>query len=382
MKLLRTYCLRELTIPFLLSLALFTFIFLVGNLVKLADLLVNKGVNIFDIIKILLLLLPQIAAFVLPTGTLAAVLLVFGGFAQNNEITAMKASGVNVVRVMIPVMLVSFLISLLALFFVDQIQPWTRFMFREIMNDLVVKKPAAYIESGRFVKDFKGYILRVQKINKSRLEGVTIFQPEEGKPTRTIIAEWGEVISSPDDRTFGLKLYNGISDEPNPDDPSVLYKLHFDTFLLPSMALSETPQQRTKRKIKDMSLNELILILRNMEQYRENLASKRWDKLEIDRDVRSLTLEAKAEIQRKISFAFATFSFVLIGLPLAIVTRRGEAVVSFALSMGIVAVYYILSIWGKTIAVNGILPAVVALWIPNVLAVAIAVFLMTRVIRL
>ena len=111
MKILRLYCLRELATPFLLSLALFTFIFLVGNLVKLADLLVNKGVNLFDIAKILLLLIPQLVVFVLPTGALSSTLLVFGGFAQNNEITAIKASGINVLRVMIPVMLIAFLLS-------------------------------------------------------------------------------------------------------------------------------------------------------------------------------------------------------------------------------------------------------------------------------
>jgi len=382
LKILRLYCLRELVAPFLLALALFTFIFLVGNLVKLADLLVNKGVSIFDIIRILALLLPQVLVFVLPTGSLASVLLVFGGFAQSNEITAMKANGVNILRVMLPVMLVAFLLSLIALFFVDQIEPWTHHLLRNAVNDLMVKKPEAYIESGRFVKDFKGYIIRVQKVEKSRLEGVTIFEPQEGRPTRTIMAEWGEVTSSPDDKTLGLKLYNGISDEPNPDDPSVIYKMHFDTFVLPSMSLSDSPQQRAKKKIKDMSLNELLLILQNMKEYRESLEIRHWDKGDIERDIRSLTLEAKAEIQRKISFAFATFSFIMIGLPLAVITRRGEAVISFALSMLIVAIYYILSIWAKTMAVNGIVPAVIALWFPNVLVTAIAIFFMMKIIRL
>ena len=69
-------------IPFLISLVLFTFIFMVGNLIKVADLLVNKGVSIFDVLKILALTVPSVLGFILPTGTLAAVLLVFGSFAQ------------------------------------------------------------------------------------------------------------------------------------------------------------------------------------------------------------------------------------------------------------------------------------------------------------
>src|SRR3989338_6198485 len=107
MKILRKYALQELLHPFLLSLLFFTFVFFVGNLFKLADLLVNKGVGLLDILKILLLLMPSLLSYVIPTSALTAVLLVFGGFAQNNEITAMKASGVNFFLVALPVLLVS-----------------------------------------------------------------------------------------------------------------------------------------------------------------------------------------------------------------------------------------------------------------------------------
>ncbi len=384
MKILRLHCLRELVTPFVLALSLFTFIFMVGNLVKIADLLVNKGVGILDILKLIALLIPQMVVFVLPTGALSAVILVFGGFAQHNEITAMKASGIHVLRVMIPVMMIGLLLSLVALFFMDQVQPRFNFLYRKIANELILKKPEAYIESGRFIKDFKGYVMRVQKVEGKRLEGVTIFQPQEGGgPTRTIMAEWGEIISTPGEQTLGLKLYNGVSDEPSPSNPAVLYKLNFDTFFLPAMNLTDAPPKKMKKKYKDQSINELILILRNMKKYREELEIRDWMKQdEIEREVRDLKREVKAEIQRKISFAFATFSFVMVGLPLAIVTRRGEAVISFSLSLGVVAIYYVLSIWGKTLAVNGILPAVISLWLPNLIVVGVAAFLMAKVVRL
>lgn len=383
MRILRLYCLRELTAPFFFSLVLFTFIFMVGNLVKVADLLLNKGVNILDIVKILLLLIPQLVIFVLPTSAIAAVLLVFGGFAQNNEITAMKANGVNVWRVTIPVILVGFLLSFIALFFSDQIQPRVRHLYRTVLDELIVKRPEAYIESGKFIKDFKGYILRVQKVEGKRLEGVTIIQPENNKPTRTIVAEWGEIMPASGGRTLSLRLYNGVSDEPSPDNPSVLFKMHFDKFLLPALGLTETPHAKAKRKMKDLSLNELIMVLRDIKKYKELLEEDRERKPEdIEKEVSGRRREAKSEIQRKISFAFATFSFVLIGLPLAVITRHGEAVVSFALSMAVVAIYYILSIWANTMAVNGILPPVIVFWIPNFLAVAVAIFLMVKIIRL
>jgi len=106
MKILRKYILRELVRPFLISLLFFTFVFMVGNLVKLADLLVNKGVGLWDILKILIFLVPGLLSFVVPTSVLASVLLVFGGMAQNNEINAIKGSGIHLLSVVLPVLLV------------------------------------------------------------------------------------------------------------------------------------------------------------------------------------------------------------------------------------------------------------------------------------
>ena len=76
----------------------------------------------------------------------------------------------------------------------------------------------------------------------------------------------------------------------------------------------------------------------------------------------------------------ATFVFALIGLPMAIITRRGEAVVSFSLAMGIVALYYILFVWGRAMAVEGEMSPVICLWFPTVLMAACGAILMRRIL--
>ena len=363
MNLLRRYCLRELVFPFGMSLFLFTFIFVMGNLVELADLLVNKGVNIFDVVKLLLLIVPSVIGFILPTAALASVLLVFGGFAQNNEITAIKASGIHLFRALVPVIACAFLLSLLALFLVDQVQPRAEYGTRQIMRDMIMKRPTAYLEPRRFVKDFRDHILWINEIKGNRLEGVTIFQSRDDKPTRTIIAEWGEIVSSRDEESFSLKLYNGTSDEPNPDDPSILYKLNFKTFLLPDITIGRESTGKAK-KAREMSLDELVYQLKHNERVRKGPEQEK--------------RKIRAEIHKKISFAFASFVFVLVGLPAAIITRRGEAVVSFSIAGGVVALYYILFVWGNTMAVRGVFPPGLSLWFPNIFLAAIALILMRR----
>ncbi len=335
---------------------------------KLADLLINKGVSLFDILKILILLIPKLTSLTLPTSALAAVLLVFGSFAQNNEISAMKANGINLFSVMVPVLLVSFLLSLVSLFLNDQIQSRAQFAYRQAVKDLLLKNPLSYLEAGKFVKDFQDYIILTQKISGNRLEGITIYQPQEkGKATRTIIAEWGEIISSPGEKTLTLKLYNGTSDEPNPDDPSVFYKLNFKTFELPPIHLGkENPASaKAKKKVKDMTLDEILYGLRH------------------DGEVRTTSLlrrEYQAEFHKRISFSFAPFVFALIGLPLAIITRRGEAVISFSVAIGIVALYYVFFVWGRAVTVEGYIPPAIALWLPNVFMAGCGIYLMRRVV--
>lgn len=367
MKILRHYVLRELLRPFLISLLFFSFIFLVGNLVKMADLLINKGVSLWDILKILIFLIPGLSSFIVPTSALAAILLVFGSFAQNNEITAMRASGINLFSIILPVFLTTFLMSLGLLFLNDQVESEAQFAYRRAAKELLLKRPMAYLEAGKFIKDFQDYIILTQRIQGNKLYEITIYQPQEkGKATRTIIAEWGEIISSLDDKTLTLKLYNGTSDEPNPDDPSIFYKLNFKTFELPPIYLGkDNPRKKVEKKVREMRLDEIIYGLRHDAALKTDRKERR---------------KYEAAFHKKISFAFAPFVFALIGLPLAIISRRGEATVSFALALGVVAIYYVLFVWGEAMAMESHLNPFLAMWLPNVFMVGSGGALLKRVL--
>jgi len=366
MRILRLYVLRELLSPFLLSLLFFSSIFLVGNLFKMADLLINKGVGILDILKILLFLVPSLLSFIVPTSALAAILLVFGGMAQNNEITAMKASGIKVFAVMLPVLLVTFLMSLGLLVVSDQVESEAQFASRRALKELVLKHPMAYLEPGKVIKDFQDFLILAQRIEGNRLHEITIYQPQEGgKATRTILAESGEVIASPDQKTLTIKLYNGSADEPNPDDPNLFYKLDFKTFVLPPVYLGkEDPRHKVEKKTREMRFDELIYKLRYDPKVKDNPARRE---------------EYEAALHKKISFAFAPFVFAIIGLPAALISRRGEEVVSFSLAMGVVAVYYCLYILGGAMALQAHWNPIIAMWLPNAFMVGCGIALMKQI---
>ena len=121
------------------------------------------------------------------------------------------------------------------------------------------------------------------------------------------------------------------------------------------------------KKEKEMTIDELAYQLKH-----------NWEALNVPKKRR----EIEAEIHKKISFSFATVVFVLVGLPTAIISRRGEIVVGFTIAIAVVAVYYILFVLGRAMAINGTLPAWVALWLPNAMMLALAAFLGKRMVQL
>ncbi|MBI3318235.1 MAG: LptF/LptG family permease [Candidatus Omnitrophica bacterium] len=347
MRLIRLYILRELLQPTAMALVLFTFILLVGNLVKLADLLVNKGVSPLAILKMFGLLVPALMSHTLPMAVLTGTLLAFSKLSSDREILAMRTSGVSLWAVASPVLVVGALMSLALVPINDRIVPWSHYATRQILVEIGVRNPTAFLEAGTFIKEFKPYILFVYRVEGNRLTKVRIYEPREGYPTRTIVAERGEFIPVPDQRRVVLKLFDGSADEPDPKEPTKFYKLEFATYAM-NLALKEGKDPATlSRKPKDMTLQMLEAETRRLQA--EGI------------DPAPLRIEA----DRRLSMAFSPLVFVLIGLPLGITTRRAQRSVGLGLSVLIFLGYYLFLVLGQGLAQKGIVPSQPAMWMGN-----------------
>lgn len=352
MKILRRYILKELAGPFFFSFAIFTFAMLTGNLIKLADLVINKGVDFFSICKLFFYMLPWLFTFTVPMSVLTATLLTFGRLSADNEITAMKASGISLYRLVFPLVIVGLIVSLISYELNDWILPRLRFESRKLVAQIGVKNPTAYLEAGTFIKAFKNYIVFIYGIEKNKLTNIRIYQPQEGRPTRTIIASRGEISYIPEKDAIRLKLMNGTSDEPNPKDPNNFYKLNFKTYYM-TLDLRAGRELKIEKKKSDMSIAEL------------------------KKEMKKLTAEGISpapliiEIHKKISYSFSSLVFVLIGVPLALMARRGEKTIGFGLSLLVIVAYYILLLGGEALAIKGVLFPSLGIWLPNIIFGAI-----------
>jgi lipopolysaccharide export system permease protein len=364
MKILRNYIIKEIIVMFVFSLIIFTFTLVAGNIIKLAELVINKGVDIRLVGRLFLYLIPFLLSYTIPMSILASALLVFGRLSGDNEITAIRSSGINIYRLSFPLLVIGLVFSLLSIVLNNDLIPRMHFESRKIIKNIGIKTPAAYLEPGAFIKSFKGYIIFIHGIDKNKLKGVRIYQPQDEHSTRTIIAERGEFITLDNQNAIKLKLINGTSDEPNPKNPINFYKLNFKTYYL-TLNIDESiaPSGYTDKKSKEMNFQEIKNEINRLGKYHV--------------DTPSLI----TEFHRKISISFASIVFIIIGIPLGIFTRRGEKTIQFAIALGVIVVYYILMAASIALSLKGIWNPGFWMYMPNIIIGAAGIILLRKTIE-
>ena len=357
MKVLRNYILKEAFGPFILSLLVLTTIMLLGNLVKMVNLVINKGVDLILVIKSFLYLVPFLLAYTIPIACLTAVLLAFGRMSADNEIVAIRSSGISIIKLVFPLIVIGFIFSLILLVLNDRVIPYSHYAAKKTIKQIGLKNPAAALEAGTFIDSFSGSIIFIYRIEGNNLFQVRIYQPQgEGKPTRTIIAKRGEFVVLPEQNKIKLKLIDGTSDEADVKNPEIYYKLNFKTYFM-TLDLTKTDSEDIKKKPKDMTLNELGEEIKKMN---------------------ALSINATPlliEYHKKISLAFSCLIFILLGFPLAIIVHRRAKSANFVMAFLIIATYYLLLIGFEALSLQNMLAPALAMWAPNIIFGSVALIL-------
>ncbi|HTL46509.1 MAG TPA: LptF/LptG family permease [Verrucomicrobiae bacterium] len=344
MKIIQKYILRELWLPFLVCLLTLNFIFMAGYLVRAANFIIGRGVPLTETLYVLALAMPDMLGYTAPMSLLTAVMIVFGNLSQGNEIRAFKASGIHPYQVMLPAFLAGLMLSFFMFVFNDQVSTEAGFQLRRTTKQLLIAHPKALIEPGRFVKLNDQVTFFAKEMKDDKMKDIVAYEvgPTE-EPVRTIIAESGEILSLPEQSAMQVRLYNGsISDAKSEGVQSI----QFETYEFPSFGQEDI--RKMKKKIYDHNLADLWV------QYQRNEISP------------GDTTRFWTAFHNRIAFSFGSLIFVILGVPIAILVRRGEVVVSFAISMAAACIYYILFVGAKSLAIRGVLPAYAALWLPNI----------------
>jgi lipopolysaccharide export system permease protein len=234
-KILNRYVLREHAGPLTFALAALTSLLLLNYIAKNIGQLVGKGLPWTVITEFILLSLPLTVALTVPMAVLIAVLYAFSRLASENEITALKASGVSVGRVLIPVVIGSFGIMFAMVAFNDQVLPRSNHRLRTLQSDIARKKPTFALRPRVINEVSPGKLfLAAAHIDQatSRLREVTIYDLGDPTRNRTIYADSGLMALSPVSGELELTLFDGSMNEVQKATPEELQRMFYRVDLI------------------------------------------------------------------------------------------------------------------------------------------------------
>ncbi len=363
-KIIDIYIFKEMIPNFTTSLVVFTFLILAGRILNLTEWMVNHAVALSQILLITLYTLPYVLFFTLPMATLLASLIAFSRLNEDNEIIALRSSGVSLFQIVPPVVAFSLISYALASLTAIYLFPMGNHAMAKLLFEVARVNMSIGIKQGVFNDSIPNIVLYANHISVSdqTMQGVFIFDERDPNLSNTIIARQGKISSNPEQMSINLHLRDGSSYMVS-KDLDVSRRLRFQSYDL-NIELQDIMHRFSSRMKgeKEMSIAEL----------RRQLSQT--EKGSVRHNILSIAL------QRKLSIPSACFLLGLVGLPLGLMVRARARSWGIALSIAIFMIYYILLSATDSLGETGRLAPALAAWIPNVVlgAATFALFWRTR----
>ena len=351
-RLIDRYILREIALPFVMILLVLTFVLLMGKILQLMDLMINKGVSLGDIARLMLYLMPSFLMFTIPISLLIAILIAIGRLSGDNELTVLKMSGVSLYRLSLPVFAASLIAFLLTAATSLFLVPYGNLSTKNLLFEMARQKASISIREKIFNDDFQGILLYAESIplQGDFLEGVFISDTRTGHEPSTIIARKAYLISDPSTLAITLRLEEGSTHAVDPELKHYrrmdfhFYDIRLD---LPG-SLSEGENKPVKSSI-EMTATELVETLKKLPA--------------TDAAFREMAIE----LNKKLTIPLSCLVFGLLGVPLGMRKNRSVRSRGFTVGLAVVLVYYLLRLVGEALVETGRLAPWIGTWAPNVI---------------
>jgi lipopolysaccharide export system permease protein len=423
------YLLRALVGPLLFSFFCLMFIFLLHFVMRYIDQLVGKGLSAWVIIELISLNLAWMVVLAVPMAVLVATLMAFGDLSQSNEITAMKAAGMSLTRMLRPLLIASGILAFLLILFNNDILPEANHQAKVLTLDIRRKKPTLNIVAGYFSREVPGYSILVKKTfeESNDLEGITLYDYTKPNLNTVVTAERGTISFSGDFRKLILNLEEGEIHELDATNFQTYRRVRFVRHRISTAVegfdFARSATEQSSRGDRELSASEMLSIIDSLTQVRatKEVGLRRM----IDEDIRrvfagtpdsvlpsrpfrsgqSSVSRSKAmysriqnelsqmsflgkqinqysvEVHKKYTIPLACVVFVLVGLPLGVMVRRGGFGMAATLSLGFFVLYWAFLIGGEKLADRDILSPVWGMWSANIIIGITGLMLLTRVSR-
>ena len=382
MRTLHQYITREIITSLLVTMAVFTFVLLLGNVLKeILTWLINRQATLGLVVEAIGLLVPFVWVFALPMAMLTSVLLVFGRFSADQEFTAIRASGISLLSVITPILLLSLLLCGVSALVNLEIAPRCRVAYVNLRFRLVSALSTALLPEGDYVKNFPGYIFFVGKNENGNLQDVMVLQFEHETNATTILAPRGKIVKDEPNQQIIVHLYD--ANLANVQNGRVVTAF-IEDYPLPPLNLAPTGKGDKKPGLRDMTFTQLQKELNDLENRFHPLLSgsdRDSGRQVLDDQLEKLTSPVRVQIHRQVAFSFACFGFTLIGIPLGIRVHRRETNVNIAVALALVLIYYSFVVLGQALATRPEWSPHLIVWLPNFIFQVVGAVLLWRANR-
>tara|TARA_B100001093_G_scaffold520485_1_gene616580 strand:+ start:12076 stop:13422 length:1347 start_codon:yes stop_codon:yes gene_type:complete len=433
-KKLHLYLIKAFLVPFITTFFIAIFLLLMQFLWKYIDDLVGKGLEIDQLFILLFYASARFVPLALPISMLLSSLMVFGKLAENNELVALKSSGISFFKMLKPLVVLVVIISICSFLFSNYALPIANLKNASMIYDIQKKKPAFNIKEGIFYNDIEGYSLKVgeKNIDGKNLKDIIIYDHSSSNGNKkVIVAKKGIMQLTNYDNFLELKLSDGyayvdvnensknkkttyrrtyfksnlirfdLSNFNILNNSQKLYKGHYamlNTKQLKQSIDSLNQQIIAKKSEFNINLNKNYNVqnlsiksksLENENNYNNKIYSITINKLKTmksllanySKDInykKIVITKHKIELHRKYSLAFACIILFLIGAPLGSIIKKGGFGLPAVISISFFLLYHVLSMIGEKSAKDLSIEAYEGIWLSNIVFIPISLFLIYK----
>ena len=352
---IQRYIFKEFIPPFVISLAFFSFVFLMMQLPDIANYVVNFQIGLSTVGLLLLYTTPYFLQFTIPMSVMIAVLISFLRMSGDMEIVALKAGGVHLNLLLPPVLIFGLIGALLTAYMGISAMPAGRKASKQLLYDVASSHVEVGLKPRQFIDMYKGVVIYINEIDRDSklLSDVFIEDRRSEKLSSTVIAPKGQLTYDREKSVANLRLFNGAIHQVDLSKNHV-NAIDFETYDLKLDVSSNFQTGDTgKEHVREMNLTKLRQTIQS---------AKRKD---------GAYYKALKEWHRKFSLPGACLAMGLLAMPLGISSRTTKRAYGIGLGLFFFLLYYVMLSVGWVLSESGLFPPVVGMWTPNAIILAI-----------
>jgi len=340
--------------PFLLGVAGFILIMVTDLLFTYTDLIINKGVPFLVILRLMIFKLPAIMVLTFPVSSVFSTSMVLTRMSRDGEITALRTSGISLLRISVPIILIASFIGLMSYFTNEYLVPWSNHTSENIIRQMILRQPPPTIQENVFFKDSSDRFFYVRRVNpkENSLENVLIYEVDEGRFPRVISAKSAKY----DGKTW--TLIDGVIHRFDDASGKMSYEANFaEMKVLVNDNIATFTDQKTSYEMNSRELSQLVKMLK-----------------EGGVDAKALI----TDLYMKISIPATCLIFAILGIPFSLPAARAGRSIGVVFCVALIFTFYVVASVFRSFGHGGLIPPLAAAWIPNLIFGVIGVTLILK----